>query len=363
MKIKIGEKIRELRKRADVNQERFAEYLGVTAQAVSKWEVEGCYPDIELLPAIASFFNISLDELLCYDVTKNQSRIERIIKDIGPERHKNWVKGTKIELLRNTVQEFPNNYELMFCLAKMLCYSKEPYVVFDEKERQKNLKEAISICKRILSDCTDDSIRFGALKILALSYNDMGEKEKAVETANKLPFARDSRDMVLSEILNGEDKSHQIVQNIWQLSNMFEALIQNLANSVYKDNAAKRIELFEKVIGFEELLHENKDFIYENLRLRAFYFWMAEEYMKLNKYEDALKCIEKFAEYSILFDELPEEAVYTSVIYNGETASKRMEFDYKDTTLGAKEILMSREIFAPIRENIKFIEIIKRLET
>lgn len=71
MGIKIGEKIRELRKRVDVNQERFAEYLGVTAQAVSKWEVEGCYPDIELLPSIASFFNISLDELLCYDVTKN----------------------------------------------------------------------------------------------------------------------------------------------------------------------------------------------------------------------------------------------------------------------------------------------------
>lgn len=361
MRIKIGEKIRELRKRADVNQERFAEYLGVTAQAVSKWEVEGCYPDIELLPSIASFFNISLDELLCYDVTKNQSRIEWVIKDIGPERHKNWVNGTKIELLRNTVQEFPNNYDLMFCLAKMLCYSKEPYVSFDEKDRQKNLKEAISICKRILSDCTDDSIRFGALKILALSYNDMGEKEKAVETANKLPFARDSRDMILSEILNEEDKSHQIVQNIWQLSNMFEALIQSLANSTYKDNAIKRIELFEKVIRFEELLHENNDFIYENLRLRAFYFWMAEEYMKLNKYEDALKCIEKFAKHSILFDALPEKSVYTSVIYNGETGFKSMDFDYKDTTLGAKKILMSREIFAPIRENIKFVEIIKNL--
>lgn len=50
MTIKIGEKIKVLRKRADINQEQFAEYLGVTAQAVSRWEVEGCYPDIELLP-------------------------------------------------------------------------------------------------------------------------------------------------------------------------------------------------------------------------------------------------------------------------------------------------------------------------
>jgi DNA-binding transcriptional regulator YiaG len=47
MIIKIGEKIKELRKKADVTQERFAEYLGITAQAVSKWEVESGYPDIE----------------------------------------------------------------------------------------------------------------------------------------------------------------------------------------------------------------------------------------------------------------------------------------------------------------------------
>lgn len=72
MIIKIGEKIKELRKKADVNQERFAEYLGVTAQAVSKCEVEGCYPDIELLPSIANFFNISIDDLMCFDVMKNQ---------------------------------------------------------------------------------------------------------------------------------------------------------------------------------------------------------------------------------------------------------------------------------------------------
>ncbi|MBE6023749.1 MAG: helix-turn-helix transcriptional regulator [Cellulosilyticum sp.] len=363
MKVKIGEKIRELRKKADVNQEYFAEYLGVTAQAVSKWEVEGCYPDIELLPSIASFFNISLDELLCYDVTKNKSRIEQIIKDIGPERHKNWVNGTKIKLLRNAVQDFPNNYDLMFCLAKTLCYSKEPYVSFDEKDRQKNLKEAILICNRILRDCTDDGIRFGALKVLALSYNDMGKNEKAIKIANKLPFARDSRDMILLEILNEEDKSHQIVQNIWQLSNMFETLIQTLANSIYKDNTVKRIELFKKVIRFEELLHEENDFIYENLRLRAFYFWMAEEYMKLDKYKDALECIEKFAKHSILFDALPEKSVYTSVIYNGETGFKSMDFDYKNTTSGAKEILTSRKIFAPIREDAKFIEIIRSLET
>lgn len=56
MNIKIGEKIKFLRKKAGITQERFAEYLGITPQAVSCWESENCYPDIECLPGIADFF-------------------------------------------------------------------------------------------------------------------------------------------------------------------------------------------------------------------------------------------------------------------------------------------------------------------
>ena len=168
MTIKIGEKIKELRKKADVNQERFAGYLGVTAQAVSKWEVEGCYPDIELLPSIANFFNISIDELMSFDVMKNQEKVDMIIKQVGPERSKNWFDGTIIEMLRNAVQECPNNYELLFCLAKTLCFTKKP-----EEEKQKNLRESISICTRILGDCTEDSLRFRSLQVLARAYKDI----------------------------------------------------------------------------------------------------------------------------------------------------------------------------------------------
>lgn len=357
MNIKIGEKIKDLRKKADVKQERFAEYLGVTAQAVSKWEVEGSYPDIELLPSIANFFNISIDELMCFDVMKNQEKIDMIIKQAGPERSKNWFDGTIIEMLRNAVQEFPNNYDLLYCLAKTLCFTKKP-----EEEKHKNLRESISICTRILGDCTDDGLRFRSLQVLARAYKDIGEKEKAVETANRLPLARDSRDMVLPEILDGEAKSKQIVQNIWLLSDMFEYLIENLANSKYKDNAEKRVELFKKLINIEEILHENNDYIYETLRLRAFYYWLSEDYIKLKNYDNALDCIEKFAEHSIKYDLLPEVSIYTSVIFQGETCSKNKDLDIETTVLGSKEILLSREIFAPVREHVRFKTVITELE-
>ncbi len=355
--IKIGEKIKELRKKADVNQDRFAEYLGVTAQAVSKWEVEGCYPDIELLPSIANFFNVSIDELMCFDVMKNQEKIDSIIKQAGPERSKNWFDGTIIEMIRNAVQEFPNNYDLLYCLAKTLCFTKKP-----QEEKQKNLRESISICARILSDCTDDNLRFRTLQVLTRAYKDIGEIEKAVETANRLPLARDSREMVLPEILDGEAKSNQIVQNVWMLSDMFEYLIENLANTKYMDNSEKRVELFKKLVSIEEILHENNDYIYETLRLRAVHYWLSEDYLKLKDYDNALDCIEQFAKYSLKYDTLPEVSTYTSIIFQGQTCSKNKDLDIKSTALSSKEYLLSREIFAPVREHARFKTVIAELE-
>ena len=62
--IKISENITVLRKRAGITQEELAQKLNVSNQAVSKWEAGKCCPDIELLPELASLFEISIDELL-----------------------------------------------------------------------------------------------------------------------------------------------------------------------------------------------------------------------------------------------------------------------------------------------------------
>ena len=63
-KIRIGECILNYRKKHGFTQGEFGERLGVSPQAVSKWERELCYPDIFLLPAISDLLGISIDEMV-----------------------------------------------------------------------------------------------------------------------------------------------------------------------------------------------------------------------------------------------------------------------------------------------------------
>lgn len=63
MKLTIGEKIGILRKEKQITQTELAEYLFLAPQTVSRWEVGNGTPEITLLPKIATFFGISIDEL------------------------------------------------------------------------------------------------------------------------------------------------------------------------------------------------------------------------------------------------------------------------------------------------------------
>lgn len=63
MKLNIAEQIQTYRKELGLTQEQLAEQLGVTNQAVSKWETEQSYPDIQLLPQLAELFHVTLDQL------------------------------------------------------------------------------------------------------------------------------------------------------------------------------------------------------------------------------------------------------------------------------------------------------------
>lgn len=78
----LNEKIAIIRKMNNMSQEAFAEELGVSRQAVSKWETGSSVPDIQLLLRIADFYNITIDQLIRdeFDLPISQADSERLEK-------------------------------------------------------------------------------------------------------------------------------------------------------------------------------------------------------------------------------------------------------------------------------------------
>lgn len=92
MDIKICNNITKYRKENGITQAELAEYLGVSPQAVSKWEQEISVPDIYLIPKIAYFFNISIDTLFG---TSNFDTTELLVSKYSAVRNDKNYKDAK----------------------------------------------------------------------------------------------------------------------------------------------------------------------------------------------------------------------------------------------------------------------------
>lgn len=79
----IGKRIAELRKQKQMKQDDLAQMLGVSPQAVSKWENDQTCPDISLLPQLAKLLEVTVDELL-----SGKQELEPAVKVLPPEQRK-----------------------------------------------------------------------------------------------------------------------------------------------------------------------------------------------------------------------------------------------------------------------------------
>ncbi len=81
--MEMGKEIRRLRNERGITQEALAAALNVTAQTVSKWECGTSMPDVQLLPEIAVYFGVTIDQLFAMAPEQQMERIENRIYDHG----------------------------------------------------------------------------------------------------------------------------------------------------------------------------------------------------------------------------------------------------------------------------------------
>ena len=185
----MGEKIKALRKRKGISQEILAQMLGVSCQAVSKWENGNTMPDIGLIPAIAAYFGVSTDELFGYNLLETEKNVDAICASAAPLRVAEPERAE--EILRRGLRQYPGNEKLLTVLL---------YTLMTMNGREADTAE---VCRILIEHAQDDGIRFDAWNVLAMSYKAMGMEELVEPTLDNIPEFYFTRTESRAKLLTG----------------------------------------------------------------------------------------------------------------------------------------------------------------
>lgn len=312
MNIQIGETIRKLRIKANITQEKLANHLGVSTQAVSRWESGKCYPDLEIIPSLAIFFGVSADVILCIDKKITSDTINNIISD-----WRNSYKAGDFEkansIITEGLQKFPLNYDLMVCKAMIeLIYVEISQNENDTENADKHLNNGRDMLYKILDECKEENTRADARNLLIGLEGYLNNFNQFHQLTDNLASVTDSKNSILYKFhYDEEERDNYARKYIYEL--IFEliyCLLQHSRSALIEDDTRITIyneifRLLEDFVGgpiygeFEYLL----DSVYENL-------------YNLTHDESYKKEIGRHIE---IYNNLPETFEYESIFLKGCT--------------------------------------------
>ena len=200
MELLIGTKLRKLRRGRDLTQEEVAAHLGISFQAISKWERGDGYPDITILPALSRYFGVTVDELIGMEELNSEERYAALNRT-WQENRTAGLHRENVALMREALKEYPNDPLLLVQLSSSL---EKTYTT--EEERLARLRESLAIQEQILRSTEDSEVRNATQYNICHAYLQLGEPEKALVQAQKLPNLYKARENALTFCLEGEER-------------------------------------------------------------------------------------------------------------------------------------------------------------
>jgi transcriptional regulator with XRE-family HTH domain len=345
MELNIAATIRALRKEKGITQEELANDIGVTAQAVSKWERSEGYPDITLLPDMAAYFGVSLDTLCGIDEQRTRRKIEAILRATSDAS--SYEDG--VNIAREGVAAFPHSVSLKKNLARALMGCTGAWTPPREvAEEVIGLYEQIRDPSELSS--TDHTL-------LCEAYLSIGARKKAVQVAERVEGRSEIR-RLWCRLLQGEALVAHIQSSIIQTMPDIHFLVQEaLKTDVY--TAREKIALCQKLIDVYALLDEGRDWPIGMIFSYGLYLRIAVLSMQLQDAAASLAALDKAADLAVRTDSLPCEGFPSSLLLNRISFRDLYGSGEKACLL---EDIESEPAFEPLRTTKSYKEILAKLE-
>ncbi len=346
MDINLKDTLKSLRQQKNVTQETIAEYLGITQQSVGKWERGEGFPDITLLPKIALYFNVSIDELL----NVGQARIEERINEYT-EQSKIFEKSgdidARIALWEKAYAEFPNNHFVMEKLKRAIDVSCPWPYPLDKAER------IISLSNRILEESTDTKLRESAIFSLCSVYESRGDTEKALYYADMCGSMYYCRESMRASVLKGEEG---IKESQSCLLHYVFCASQEAVNYDNYLNDKEEIESIQFSIDLLNLLFSDGNYGGYASDMSWRYSLIARAYARMGNAGKSLDALEKCVQFCIM-DAEKTEGYYTAPMINRLEYGKDFSKNFKGNACNARIKDLAWNCFDFIRFHEKFKEL------
>ncbi len=257
--INIHKVLAEKRREKGVTQEELASHMGVSKASVSKWETGQSYPDISLLPRLAAYYNITIDQLMGYSAQLSQKESSHLFKRLAASFCEEGP-GQVLEECRELVRRYYSCYPFLLHMA--LFYLNHYTMVGTEQEQRALFEETSRLCARIVKECDNIVIRKQALGLEAACRLMMDDPAGVLELLgeNGVVLSQDEGLISLAyQKMGNIEKARDIIQvSIYQhmaamTDHMISYIYLNGNRPAVEQETYDRLMAVAEVFGLERL--------------------------------------------------------------------------------------------------------------
>ncbi|HNX29556.1 MAG TPA: helix-turn-helix transcriptional regulator [Syntrophomonadaceae bacterium] len=364
-KLNIGKCIVQKRKEKGITQEKLAEYIGVSKASVSKWESGQSYPDILLLPELATYFNVTVDELLGYSPQLTSEDIKKVYNKLSHAFVSQPFEEV-MEKCNQTIKEYYSCFPLLLAMIQLLLnYSA---LAKTEETKIEMLQQCIALSRRVKEESDNIHDIKSANSMEALAEMGLGNSTEVIRLLNDQldPYSGDDVMLIMAYQMLGENAQANKVNQILLYQNVIRTL--TLLNN-YLTLHMTEPELFEQIYAQGVQLLDS--FQMQDILTNAVFgihIVAAQGYLLQQNKEKALKALEQYVNIVCGFKyplKLKGNAYFDQVdewVEDSITIGSNSPIDEAAIKANFIRIVEDSPVFMPLREDEQYIKLVKRLK-
>lgn len=362
--INISAKIISKRKEKGVTQEELANFLGVSKAAISKWESGISYPDITLLPLIATYYNTTIDDIMGYEPQMSKEEIVKLYKRLASDFAQKPFEEV-FEACNGYLKKYYTCWELQMYIG--LLFINHCSLAKDQEKVINILNNTIRIFDRIAKESQDIPLARKAISLQSFCYISINQPVMAIDLLESIKEQPNNVEILLAQAyqMHGDiKKAKNLVQgHIYQsLMGMTSACPNILA--LYTDDISKLSFWYDKYLELDKVFNLTK--LHPASYLTIF-LTAAQLFTAHGLTDKTLDCLSRYVEICTRKDLFPlklhGDEAFDSL--NDYFISLDLELDppRNDAVIknSLKEAVISNPAFLPLQENKIFLSLLDTL--